>query len=280
MKSGRVWKTTSLFIVLAIVSLFFIVPLVWIVASALRPAGSLYQYANPLTWRTFIPSKPTLENFVHIFSKLNFGRAIANSLFVSLVTILLTVFVSSMAGFSLAKFSFRGKNLVFAIVLITFMVPFESIVIPLYILVKQLKIDNTYWALILPGVANGLAIFLFRQFFSEVPSEIMEAARIDGASWFRIYWRILLPLSMPAIVTVIVMVFMFQWNSLFWPLVATHSSRFEVVQVAIASHRSTENTSWANLFSSAIAGSLPPVILFLFLQKYFVRGISGTGLKG
>jgi ABC-type glycerol-3-phosphate transport system permease component len=146
--------------------------------------------------------------------------------------------------------------------------------------VKQLKIDNTYWALILPGVANGLAIFLFRQFFSEVPSEIMEAARIDGASWFRIYWRILLPLSMPAIVTVIVMVFMFQWNSLFWPLVATHSSRFEVVQVAIASHRSTESTSWANLFSSAIAGSLPPVILFLFLQKYFVRGISGTGLKG
>ena len=280
MKSGRIWKTTSLFIVLAIVSLFFIVPLVWIVASALRPAGSLYQYANPLTWRTFIPSKPTLENFVHIFSKLNFGRAIANSLFVSLVTILLTVFVSSMAGFSLAKFSFRGKNLVFAVVLITFMVPFESIVIPLYILVKQLKIDNTYWALILPGVANGLAIFLFRQFFSEVPSEIMEAARIDGASWFRIYWRILLPLSMPAIVTVIVMVFMFQWNSLFWPLVATHSSRFEVVQVAIASHRSTESTSWANLFSSAIAGSLPPVILFLFLQKYFVRGISGTGLKG
>lgn len=280
MKSGRIWKTTSLFIVLAIVSLFFIVPLVWIVASALRPAGSLYQYANPLTWGTFIPSKPTLENFVHIFSKLNFGRAIANSLFVSLVTILLTVFVSSMAGFSLAKFNFRGKNLVFAIVLITFMVPFESIVIPLYILVKQLKIDNTYWALILPGVANGLAIFLFRQFFSEVPSEIMEAARIDGASWFRIYWRILLPLSMPAIVTVIVMVFMFQWNSLFWPLVATHSSRFEVVQVAIASHRSTESTSWANLFSSAIAGSLPPVILFLFLQKYFVRGISGTGLKG
>jgi ABC-type glycerol-3-phosphate transport system permease component len=280
MKSGRIWKTTSLFIVLAIVSLFFIVPLVWIVASALRPAGSLYQYANPLSWRTFIPSKPTLENFVHIFSKLNFGRAIANSLFVSLVTILLTVFVSSMAGFSLAKFSFRGKNLVFAIVLITFMVPFESIVIPLYILVKQLKIDNTYWALILPGVANGLAIFLFRQFFSEVPSEIMEAARIDGASWFRIYWRILLPLSMPAIVTVVVMVFMFQWNSLFWPLVATHSSRFEVVQVAIASHRSTESTSWANLFSSAIAGSLPPVILFLFLQKYFVRGISGTGLKG
>ena len=280
MKKKTVYKTTALFTALAIVSIFFIVPLAWIIASAFRPAGSLYQYANPLTWRTFIPSKATFENYIHIFADLKFGRAIANSLFVAVSTIFLTVLFASMAGFALAKFSFKGKSLVFAIVLITFMVPFESIVIPLYVLIKQLKIDNTYIALIFPGVANGLAIFLFRQFFSEVPSEIMEAARIDGASWFRIYWKILLPLSLPAIVTVIVMVFMFQWNSLFWPLVATHSSRFEVVQVAIASHRSTEDTSWANLFSSAIAGSLPPIILFLFLQKYFVRGISGTGLKG
>lgn len=280
MKKRSLWKTLILFAVLGIISLFFLIPLIWVVASALRPASPLYEYANPLTWKSFIPTQPTLENFVHIFVNLNFGRALMNSLFVSVSTIVLTVLVASMAGFALAKFEFRGKAVLFTIVLITFMVPFESIVIPLYILIKQLHIDNTYWALILPGVANGLAIFLFRQFFSEVPSEIMEAARIDGASWFRIYWRIVLPLSVPAIVTVIVMVFMFQWNSLFWPLVATHSSRFEVVQVAIAAHRSTENTSWANLFSSAIAGSLPPVILFLFLQKYFVRGISGTGLKG
>lgn len=280
MKKTSILKKIVLFCVLTIVSLFFIVPLTWVLASALRPPGSLYQYANPLNWRTFVPSNPTLENFFHIFVDLKFGRAILNSLFVALSTIVLTVFVASMAGFALAKFQFAGKNLVFTIVLVTFMVPFESVVIPLYVLVKQLRIDNSYMALIFPGVANGLAIFLFRQFFSEVPSEIMEAARIDGASWFRIYWRILLPLSLPAVVTVIVMVFMFQWNSLFWPLVATHSSRFEVVQVAIAAHRSTEDTSWANLFSSAIAGSLPPVILFLFLQKYFVRGISGTGLKG
>ncbi|HPN29213.1 MAG TPA: carbohydrate ABC transporter permease, partial [Thermotogota bacterium] len=203
-----------------------------------------------------------------------------NSLLVAVATIAISVLICSMAGFGLAKFAFRGKNLFFFIVLITFMVPFESIVIPLFVLVKRLNIDNTYFALILPAAGNGLAIFLFRQFFSEVPTEILEAARIDGASWIRIFRKIILPLSIPAIVTVIVMVFMFQWNSLFWPLIATHSSRFEVVQVAITAHRSTEDTSWANLFSSAIAGSLPPVILFFFLQKYFVRGISGTGLKG
>ncbi len=279
----RTKKTLSLtaeFIVLAFISLFFILPILWIIASALRPSGPLYSYANPLTLQTFFPVSITFNNFIHIFRNLRFGRALLNSLLVAGSTIVMSVLICSMAGFGLAKFTFRGKRLFFFMVLITFMVPFESIVIPLFVLIRQLKIDNTFFALILPAAGNGLAIFLFRQFFSEVPTEILEAARIDGASWIRIYRKIILPLSIPAIVTVIVMVFMFQWNSLFWPLIATHSSRFEVVQVAIASHRATEDTSWANLFSSAIAGSLPPVFLFLFLQKYFVRGISGTGLKG
>jgi ABC-type glycerol-3-phosphate transport system permease component len=255
------------------------VPLAWILASSLRPAGSLYQYANPLTWRTFLPSDVTLENYRKIFVDLQFGRAILNSLFVSLTTVFLSVLVSSMAGFSLAKFKFRGKNFVFAVVLITFMVPFESIVIPLYVTVRALGLENSYAALILPGVGNGLAIFLFKQFFEEVPNDLLEAARMDCASWFRIYIQILLPLCMPAVATVVVMIFMFQWNSLFWPLVATHSSRFEMVQVAIAANRMTEDTTWANLFSSAIAGSLPPVVIFLFLQKYFIKGISGTGMN-
>jgi len=276
----RTLALTAEFAILAGISLFFVLPILWIVASALRPSGPLYTYANPLTLQTFFPASITFDNFIHIFKNLQFGRALLNSLLVAGATIAISVLICSMAGFGLAKFTFKGKNLFFIIVLITFMVPFESIVIPLFVLIRRLKIDNTYFALILPAAGNGLAIFLFRQFFSEVPTEILEAARIDGASWIRIYRRIILPLSIPAIVTVIVMVFMFQWNSLFWPLIATHSSRFEVVQVAIASHRATEDTSWANLFSSAIAGSLPPVFLFLFLQKYFVRGISGTGLKG
>lgn len=276
----KTFALTAEFAILAAISTFFILPILWIIASALRPSGPLYTYANPLTLQTFFPVSITFDNFIHIFEHLQFGRALFNSLLVAGSTIVISVLICSMAGFGLAKFTFIGKNLFFIIVLITFMVPFESIVIPLFVLIRRLKIDNTYFALILPAAGNGLAIFLFRQFFSEVPTEILEAARIDGASWTRIYRKIILPLSIPAIVTVIVMVFMFQWNSLFWPLIATHSSRFEVVQVAIASHRATEDTSWANLFSSAIAGSMPPIFLFLFLQKYFVRGISGTGLKG
>ncbi len=279
MKKPVTIKNILIFAILTLTSAFFLIPLAWVLASSLRPAGSLYEYANPLTWKTFFPANITLENYRKIFVDLLFGRAILNSLFVSISTVFFGVLVSSMAGFALAKFRFRGRQLIFVIVLVTFMVPFESIVIPLYVLVRGIGLENSYAALILPGVGNGLGIFLFKQFFEEVPNELLEAARIDRASWFRIYAQILLPLCMPAIATVVVMTFMFQWNSLFWPLVATHSSRFEVVQVAVAANRMSEDTSWANLFSAAIAGSLPPVVVFLFLQKYFIQGISGTGLK-
>ncbi|MCE1157610.1 MAG: carbohydrate ABC transporter permease [Spirochaetia bacterium] len=279
MKKPVTIKNILIFAILTLTSAFFLIPLAWVLASSLRPAGSLYEYANPLTWKTFFPANITLENYRKIFVDLLFGRAILNSLFVSISTVFFGVLVSSMAGFALAKFRFCGRQLIFVIVLVTFMVPFESIVIPLYVLVRGIGLENSYAALILPGVGNGLGIFLFKQFFEEVPNELLEAARMDRASWFRIYAQILLPLCMPAIATVVVMTFMFQWNSLFWPLVATHSSRFEVVQVAVAANRMSEDTSWANLFSAAIAGSLPPVVVFLFLQKYFIQGISGTGLK-
>lgn len=277
--AGKMFSKLFTAVVLAALALVFIVPLWWTLASALRPAGSLYEYANPLTWRTFIPPKVTLDNFVNVFANLGFGRALANSFIVAFGTIAMGVVVSAMAGFALAKFVFPGKSVFFFIVLLTFMVPFEAIVIPLHLVVKRIGIVNTYWALILPAVGNGLGIFLFKQFFEELPTELLEAARVDGASWPRIFTGIVIPLSLPAVVTVVVMMFLFQWNSLFWPLVATYSNRYQVVQVAVASQVTAEEAHWANLFSSAIAASLPPMLLFLGVQKQYVRGISSTGFK-
>jgi ABC-type glycerol-3-phosphate transport system permease component len=280
MGRGSRWLQPVLLVVpLSLIALVYLVPLLWTLASALRPSASIYGYVSPLTLRTFLPEVLTLENFVHIFAREGFGRPLLNSFLVSALTILFGVAVNSMAGFALARFSFPGKRIAFFLVLVTFMVPFESIVIPLYILVRRLGFINTYAALVVPAVGNGLAIFLFRQFFAEVPRELLEAGRADGASWPVIFGRILLPLSLPAIVTVMVMIFMFQWNALFWPLVAAYSSRYQVAQVAVAAHRMTEETHWATLFSSAIAASLPPMLLFLGLQRYYVRGISQTGFK-
>lgn len=278
-RAGKILNKVCVATMLAAIAIVFLLPIWWTLASALRPAGSLYEYANPLTWRTFLPSKITFENFANIFANLGFGRALSNSLIVTAGSISMGVVVSAMAGFALAKFIFPGKSVFFFIVLLTFMVPFEAIVIPLHLVVKRLGIINTYWALILPAVGNGLGIFLFKQFFEELPSELLEAARVDGASWFRIFTSIVVPLSVPAIVTVTVMMFLFQWNSLFWPLVATYSSRYQVVQVAVASHITAEEAHWANLFSSAIAASLPPMLVFLAVQKQYVKGIASTGFK-
>jgi multiple sugar transport system permease protein len=270
---------SALFILLLVLSLIFLVPFLWTASSSIRPAGSIYEYSIPLTVRTFVPQQVTMDNFVQIFTKNDFGTALFNTFYVACLSILFGIFVNSMAGFALAKFAFPLKSLVFAIVLVTFMIPFESIVIPLYLIVGKTGLLNSYAALILPMIGNGLAIFLFRQFFTEFQTELLEAARVDGTSWFRIYWQILLPLSMPAIVTVIVMLFLFHWNALLWPLVAAHSSRYQLVQVAVASNVMTEETHWATLFASAVAASLPPMVLFLFLQRYYVQGITQSGLK-
>jgi len=270
---------SALFMFLLVLSLTFLIPFVWTASSSIRPAGSIYEYSVPLTVRTFVPQQVTMDNFVQIFTKNDFGIALFNTFYVACISIIFGIVVNSMAGFALAKFAFPLKSLAFAIVLVTFMIPFESIVIPLYLIVGKTGVLNSYAALILPMIGNGLAIFLFRQFFTEFQTELLEAARVDGTSWFRIYWRILLPLSMPAIVTVIVMLFLFHWNALLWPLGAAHSSRYQRVQVAGASNVMTEETHWATLFASAVAASLPPMILFLFLQRYYVQGITQSGLK-
>lgn len=266
-------------VLLAAVVITFIVPIWWTLASALRPAGSLYEYANPLTWRTFVPETITFDNFARIFAELGFGRAMLNSVIVAAGTVLLGVLVSAMAGFALAKLVFPGKSLFFGLVLVTIMVPFEALVIPLNVVVRRLGIINSYWALILPSVGSGIGIFLFKQAFESLPSELLEAARIDGASWFTVFTRLVMPMSAPTVATAAVMMFLFQWNSLFWPLVATFSSRYQVVQVAVASNITADASRWATLFSSAVAASVPPMLLFLAVQRQYAKGITSTELK-
>lgn len=273
--TGRILAAVPREILMLAVAVIYILPLWWVIASSLRPAGSLYEYATPITWQTFFPDRLTIDNFVNIFTKLDFGQAMSNTFLVSATTVALGLVVNSMAGFALAKFDFPCKRLVFVMVLITFMAPFDAIVIPLHQVVSELGFINTRMALILPAVGNGLVIFLFKQFYEGIPTELLEAARADGASWWRIFWQIVMPISLPAVATAAVTMFLFQWNSLFWPLIAAFSSKYRMVQVAVATQIAADQTHWANLFASAVMGSLPPVILFLMLQKRYLKNILG-----
>lgn len=258
---------------LVLIATALLLPIYWLIMSSFRPADDIFRYAGTFSLETLVPRRLTLVNFQQILAG-NFPRALFNSLFVCLATVALGVLINSMAGFAFAVFEFPLKRALFVIVLLSFMMPFESIVIPLYTLMRTLHWTDTYAALILPEVAGGLIIFLFRQFFAGIPKEIYEAARVDGASWWQIYWQMTMPLSGPTIATASLMMFIHQWDAFFWPLVATSSADLAVVQVAIARNMTLEQANWGALFASASTAVLVAAIPFFILQRSYVRVVA------
>ena len=268
----RLWHALRM-TALVLVATIVLLPLYWLILSSFRPADHIFRHASTFSIETLVPFQLTLENYRNIWAG-GFPRALFNSLFISFTTVVLGVLFNSMAGFAFAQFEFPFKKTLFAAVLLSFMMPFESIVIPLYTLMRGLGWTNTYAALILPEVAGGLVIFLFRQFFASIPREIYEAARIDGASWWRIYMHMTMPLSGPTIATASLMMFIHQWDAFFWPLVAASSADLAVVQVAIARNMTLEQANWGALFASASAAVLVALVPFLALQRYYIRVVT------
>lgn len=255
------------------IAVTLLAPIYWLLMSSFRPAGDIFRFAGQFSIDTLVPTTLTLENYRAIWDG-PFPRAVFNSLFVSLVTVALGLLVNSLAGFAFAVFEFPFKRTLFVAVLLSFMMPFELIVIPLYVLMGWLGWVNTYAALIMPDVASGLIVFLFRQFFAAVPKEIYEAARIDGASWWQIYRRMTMPLSGPTIATASLMMFIHQWDAFFWPLVAASTQDLIVVQVAIARNMTLEQSNWGSLFASASSAVLVALVPFLALQRYYIRVVT------
>ncbi len=255
---------------LVIIAVILLTPIYWLIMSSLRPADHIFRFSGNFSIETLIPFAFTLDNYSQALQS-NVGRALFNSLFVSLTTVICGVFVNSLAGFAFAVFDFRFKKLLFVLILLSFMMPFESIVIPLYTLMRTIGWTDTYAALIMPEVAGGLIIFLFYQFFRGIPREIYEAARMDGANWWQIYYKMTMPLSGPTIATASLMIFIHQWDAFFWPLVATSSERLAVIQVAIARNMTMEQANWGAFFASASLAVLVAMVPFFWLQRHYVK---------
>jgi len=267
------------YVLLVSILAIVVVPLMWAVAASFTPNEQVFKYVFPFSWRALFPSDPTLEAYVNLFEQRDFGRAIVNTLALSFGSVLIGLLISAMAGFAFAKFEFRGKNLLFVIVLITFMIPVEVIIIPLYILMRDWGWINTWHGLFIPGLANGLVIFMFRQFFADIPQEILDAARVDGASWPRILFQLIIPISLPAIISGALILFLGSWNSFFWPLVVAPAPEFRVVQVAVSLAVQSRQTIWNELMAGAILAAIVPVLLVFPFQRYYVRSIASTGIK-
>lgn len=263
---------------MAAIAVVLLAPLVWLFTSSLRPASEIFANSHLFGWRTFVPAVFTTENYRSL-ADTAFPRAVLNSLTVSLSVMALGLAVNAAAGFAFAVFHFPFRRVLLALVLASAMMPFEAIVIPLYLLIRWLGWIDSFRALILPEVANGFVIFLFRQFFAAVPREFYEAARVDGAGWGTVFLRIALPLSWPVVVTGALMQFIATWEAFFWPLVAAPSPDHTLVQVAIARNVSFEETAWGRLFSSTTIACLLAMVPFLAFQRAYLRNVASSGLK-
>ncbi|AQA15869.1 carbohydrate ABC transporter permease [Streptomyces samsunensis] len=261
-----------------VIGVLFALPLLWVLAGSLRPGSRVLGSLDELSWRSLIPTDATLHNYVALFQG-EFGRAVFNSVLVAAVTVALGLLVSASAAFGLSVFEFRGRGLVFAVILLSFMIPFDAIAIPLSSLFRDWNLQNTYAGLIMPGIGNGLAIFLLRQFFLAVPKELVEAARIDGLSWWGVFTRIHLPLSRPALIGAGLTLFTFQWQSYMWPLLIGTEPSKQLGPIALGTLQGQMVVDYGQVFAAAVVLTVIPLVVLLRLQRHFTQSIASSGLK-
>jgi len=259
-----------------LLAIIMLAPFAWAVSTAFKPADEIIAF--PPQW---IPEHP-VNNFPEVFRRAPFGIYFLNSIFVALCVVVGVLITSSMGGYAFAKFDFLGKEILFILVLSTMMVPWAVTIIPVYTLIFKLRWLDTRQALIIPPLASAFGIFLFRQFMLGIPTDYIDSARIDGASEFRIYLNIILPLCRPVLATLALFTFMGQWDSLLWPLLVIKSPQKLTIPLGLAQFRfAIYGFNETNLLmAAALISILPTVILFLITQKYFIQGITLTGLKG
>lgn len=229
---------------------------------------------------SLIPKEFTLKNYVSVFTKVPFARYLLNSTIVALGTTFLQLVTASLAAFAFARMRFRGREVIFYIFLATMMIPQQVVMIPQYLVVMRLNLDNSYLGLIIPHAATAISIFFLRQFFLTIPRDLEDAAIIDGCGPLRTLLNVFLPLTKPAIATIAVFSFMWSWNNYFWPLLIISEPEMRTVQLGLAMFKSEGGIQWGEFMAATVVATLPIMIAYFIAQKQFVKGITLTGLKG
>jgi multiple sugar transport system permease protein len=250
-----------------------VTPLLFMLSTSLKPASDVYDLR-------LIPARPTLENYLAVFEDGRFPGWILNSLFIATVVTLSNVFFDSLVGYTLAKFRFRGRYLVFIAILSTLMIPTEMLVIPWYIMARDFGWLDSYWGIMFPGMMTAFGTFLMKQFFETVPDDFLEAARIDGLNEFQIWWRIAMPLVTPALSALAIFTFLGNWTAFIWPLIVTTSAELYTLPVGLSSFSVEQAIRWELIMTGASIATLPTLLIFIVLQRFIVRGVVMAGLKG
>lgn len=275
MRRDRLIRSVLLHALMIPLAILFLLPIFWMLISATLPNNEILA-APP----TLLPGMHLAENWRDLNDDLNFLRAVANSVGISIIFTTFATLVAAMSGYAFAKFSFAGRGVLFTIVIAALTIPFEVRAIPQYLLVaRELRLANTWWAIILPWLAYPLGVFFMRQNMLSVPSDLLEAARIDGAGEARIFFRIVLPIMRPALAAVAIVLFLFQWNDYFWPLLILSQKDAYTIPVALGTLVGLTRVSWGGIMVGTAIATLPFLILFLWLQRYFIAGITAGAVK-
>ncbi|MDI5962537.1 carbohydrate ABC transporter permease [Streptomyces sp. SL13] len=260
--------------VLVVFALLWLLPLAWALATSVRPDGEIN--TAPTRW---FGAHPTLAAYRSVLDAGHIGQWYLNSLITSALTMVITVVVASAAAFALSRVDFRGRRALYWLVLAGAMIPAQVLVVPQFKELNSVHLLNTYWAVILPQLPSAIAVFVFKSFIDGIPGELVDAARADGAGWWTVYARIVMPLTRPAVSAVAVFTFVWSWNNFLWPLLVDTSVSMMTLPVGLATTQDSYGIRYAELMASAVLGGLPLIVLFLFFQRRIVEGIAGTGLK-
>ncbi len=259
---------------LSLIAFISLIPFLWMITTSLKSSGAIMSI--PIEW---IPKPVSFAAFQKVLTRLSFTKSLFNSAFITLASTLLTLWASSMAAFIFAKFDFRFKRLLFMLYLASMMIPIQVTGIPIFIIMSRLNLINTYTGVIAPSVFNVFAIFLLNQYMKSIPTTYIEAALIDGAGLFQIYWKVIVPMSLIPMTTLFVINFMNYWNDYFWPLIVLTDPNKMTLPVVLSRMNSQYGTEFNTLMAGALISIIPIIVVYAFSQKYFIKGIQEGGIK-
>ncbi len=278
-KNMSLSKKIIMYVILTMAALIFMFPLIWMIVSSFKDDAGIFSDITSL--KAFLPSfqPEVFFNYKEVLAKLPIIKSMLNSFSYIIVIIVLGLIVNSMAGYAFAKLKFPCKNLIFAILLAIMVIPAQTVMLPQFSIIYRMNLSNSYLALILPAIASPMYIFLFRQNFLGIPESIEEAAKLDGASAFRTFFQLIMPLAKPIYATVTILVFIALWNDFVWPVMVISDTAKQTIQMALSSLFSITPVNYGNVMAGLTIVTIPVLIIFLMLQKYYVAGIASTGAK-
>ena len=275
MRKPTLTKRIIIYLILVAVMIMINLPFLWMVITSFKTEKEVFSW--PIK---FYPTLFSFENYEGAFSLMPLTRLLLNTLFIAGSVTVLQLILNSLAAYGLSRFKFKGRDVIFIILIGTLMIPREVIIIPLYIIINSMGLVDTYQSQIFPFASSAFGIFLLRQFFLGIPDELEDAALMDGASRLQIFWTVILPLSIPALWTTAIFSFLASWNSYLWPLVAINDSKKQMIQVGLSQFSSDWMTQWTWKMAATTVAVVPIMIFFFFIQKQYVEGIRGIGIKG